>query len=133
MPERAPDEIGDVRERVHKWRGAGSGPASTQVVDRSRNWFAVAALWTLGATWLGTIAVAIAVVHYADVLDNDVSENVGWALLGVGTVGFVLTLAAFTAARTRGELTLAWAALALALGFVALGGGPILFYGLSGE
>jgi hypothetical protein len=84
---------------------------------------------TLGATWLG----AIAVVYYAELLDNDVSENVGWALLGVGTVGFVLTLAAFTAVRTRGELTLAWAALALALGFVALGGGPFLFYGLSGE
>jgi hypothetical protein len=103
--------------------------APSQVVDRPRNWFAVAALWTLGATWLG----AIAVVYYAELLDNDVSENVGWALLGVGTVGFVLTLAAFTAVRTRGELTLAWAALALALGFVALGGGPFLFYGLSGE
>jgi hypothetical protein len=106
-----------------------AAPASTQVVDRLRNWFAVAALWTLGATWLG----AIAVVYYAELLYNDVSENVGWALLGVGTVGFVLTLAAFTAARTRGELTLAWAALALALGFVALGGGPFLFYGLTAE
>jgi hypothetical protein len=57
-----------------------AAPASTQVVDRLRNWFAVAALWTLGATWLG----AIAVVYYAELLDNDVSENVGWALLGSG-------------------------------------------------
>jgi hypothetical protein len=73
------------------------------------------------------------VVYYAELLDNDVSENVGWVLLGVGTVGFVLTLAGFTAARTRDELTLAWAALALALAFVAFGGASFLFYGLSGE
>jgi hypothetical protein len=54
MPERAPDEIGELRRRVDQWRGAGSGLCS---VDRPRNWFAVAALWTLGATWLGAIAV----------------------------------------------------------------------------
>jgi hypothetical protein len=45
----------------------------------------------------------------------------------------VLTLAAFTATRTRGDHTLARAALALALGFVALGGGPLLFYGCGAE
>jgi hypothetical protein len=92
---------------------------------RPRNWFAVAALWTLGSTWLG----AIAVLFYAEFLDNDPSENIGWTLLAVGTVGFVLTLAAFTTARERGEMALAWAALALALAFTGLGG-PFLFYGL---
>lgn len=94
---------------------------------RPRNWLAVAALWTLGSTWLA----AIGVLFYAEFLDNDPSENIAWVLLAVGTVGFVLTLAAFTAARTRGEMGLAWAALALALAFTGLGG-PVLFYGFGG-
>jgi uncharacterized membrane protein YoaT (DUF817 family) len=99
-------------------------PLAPAPIARPRNWFALAALWTLGSTWLG----AIATVFYAEFLDNDPSENIGWALLVVGTVGFVLTLAAFTVARERGEMALAWAALALALAFTGLGG-PFLFYG----
>jgi hypothetical protein len=100
-------------------------PPPQPAAVRPRNWLAVAALWTMGSTWLG----AIAIVFYAEFLDNDPSENLGWTLLGIGTAGFVLTLAAFTAGRTRGEIGLAWAALALALAFTALGG-PFLFYGL---
>jgi putative Mn2+ efflux pump MntP len=97
------------------------------VRPQPRNWFAVAGLWTVGATWLGVIAV----LFYAEFLDNEPSENIGWTLLGIGTIGFVLTLAGFTVARTRGEWGLAWAALALALAFATLGS-PFLFYGLSG-
>ncbi len=92
-----------------------------------RNWFAVAGLWTVGATWLGLVVV----LFYAEFLDHEPSENIGWTLLGIGTIGFVLTLAAFTVARTRGEWGLAWAALALVLAFATLGS-PFLFYGLSG-
>jgi hypothetical protein len=96
---------------------------------RGPTWFPVAALWTLGSTWLA----AIGVLFYSEFLDNDVSENVAWALLGVGTVGFVFTLAAFTTATTRRDVTLAWAALALALAFTIMGGGPLLFYGFGAE
>ena len=95
---------------------------------RPRNWFALAGLWTLGVTWIGVVGV----LFYAEFLDNDPSQNIGWTLLAIGTIGFVLTLGGFTVARTRGDLMLAWAALALALAFVALGGGPVLFYGFGG-
>lgn len=92
-----------------------------------RNWFAVAGLWTVGATWLGVIAV----LFYAEFLDHEPSENIGWTLLAIGTIGFVLTLAGFTVARTRGDWGLAWAALALVLAFATFGS-PFLFYALGG-
>jgi hypothetical protein len=71
------------------------------------------------------------VLYYAEMLGNGVWENVSWALLRIGTGGFVLTLAAFTAGRTQGELSLAWAALALAVTFVA--GTPFLLFGFGVE
>ncbi len=81
----------------------------------------------MGATWLGVIATFV----YAELFDNDPSEGIGWTLLGVGTIGFVLTLAGFTVARTRGETALAFAALALVLAFTAVAG-PFFFYGFGG-
>jgi hypothetical protein len=92
-----------------------------------RNWFAVAGLWTVGATWLGVIAV----LFYAEFLDHEPSENIGWILLGIGTIGFVLTLTGFTVARSRGEWGLAWAALALVLAFATVLS-PFLLYGFGG-
>ena len=91
-----------------------------------RNWFAVAALWTLGATWLGLVATFV----YAVVSDNDPSEGIGWTLLGVGTCGFVLSLVGITMIRTRGETALAIAALVLALALAGLANPWFFGFGL---
>ncbi len=88
-----------------------------------RNWFAVAALWTLGAVWLGLVAT----FTYAVLADTEPSENVGWALLAVGTLGFVLSLVGVTNIRTHGETALALAALALALALTGLVANPLFF------
>ena len=93
-----------------------------------RNWFAVAALWTLGATWLGLVATFV----YAVVADNEPSENVGWTLLGVATFGFVLALAGITMIRTHGETALAIAALILALALTGFANPFFLGYGFGG-
>jgi succinate-acetate transporter protein len=90
-----------------------------------RNWYAVAALWTLGATWLGLVAAFV----YSVVTDKDPSDDVGWTLLGVGTFGFVLSLAGVTMIRTRGETALALAALALALTLTGFANPFFLGYG----
>jgi hypothetical protein len=69
-----------------------AAPAPSPVADRPRNWFAVAALWTLGATWLG----AIAVVYYAELLDNGVSVgNAGLAWFVGAMVACTVTDACF--------------------------------------
>jgi hypothetical protein len=94
---------------------------------RPRNWFALAALWVLGCTWLGLIAVFV----FAEGFDRDPARWVLWTLLGVGTTGFVLSLGGFTAMRDRGEAALAFAALALALAFMTFAS-PFFFYGLGG-
>ena len=91
-----------------------------------RNWFALAALWTLGLTWLGLVATFV----YAVVSDNDPSEGVGWTLLGVGTFGFVLSLIGITNIRTRGETALAIAALVLALALTGLANPFFFGFGL---
>jgi hypothetical protein len=89
-----------------------------------RNWLAVAALWAGGVVWLSLIGVFI----YAAGFDNQVSENVGWVLLGCATVAFVLALAGITAIRTRGETAVAIVALALVLALaLASFGTPLLF------
>jgi hypothetical protein len=87
-----------------------------------RNWLAVAALWAGGVVWLSLIAVFV----YAAGFDNQVSENVGWVLLGFATVAFVLALAGITAIRTRGETAVAIVALALVLALTSFGT-PLLF------
>ena len=91
-----------------------------------RNWFAVAALWTLGATWLGLIGTFV----YAVTTDKEPTGSIGWPLLGIGTLGFVLSLAGITAIRTRGETALAIAALALAVTLVGLANPFFLGFGL---
>ncbi|MFL5945156.1 MAG: hypothetical protein ACJ74C_06935 [Gaiellaceae bacterium] len=88
----------------------------------TRNWLAVAALWAGGVVWLALVGVFI----YAAGFDNEVSENVGWALLGCATVAFVLALAGITAIRTRGETAVAIVALALVLALTSFGT-PLLF------
>jgi hypothetical protein len=96
---------------------------------RPRNWFALAALWTLTATWLGLIGTFV----YAEGFDHpDPPSWIGWTLLGVGTTGFVLGIAGLTVTRTRGEMALAFAALALALSF-SLFASPFFLYGFGGE
>jgi succinate-acetate transporter protein len=93
-----------------------------------RNWLALAALWTLGATWLGLVGTFV----YAVVADRDPSENIGWTLLGVGTFGFVLALGGVTMIRTRGETALAIAALVLALALTGFANPFFLGYGFGG-
>jgi succinate-acetate transporter protein len=93
-----------------------------------RNWLALAALWTLGATWLGLVGTFV----YAVVSDNDPSEGIGWTLLGVGTFGFVLALGGITMIRTHGETALAIAALILALALTGLVNPFFLGYGFGG-
>jgi|SRR5215210_4001982 len=93
-----------------------------------RNWLALAALWTAGATWLGLIGTFV----YAVLSDNEPSEAIGWTLLGVGTFGFVLALGGITLIRTHGETALAIAALILLLALTGLVN-PFLFgYGFGG-
>lgn len=91
----------------------------------ARNWLAVAALWTLGATWLVLVGTAV----YAILEDHDPPNSVGWTLLGVGTFGFVLALGGVTAIRTRGETALAIAALVLALALTGFANPLFLGYG----
>lgn len=91
----------------------------------ARNWLAVAALWTLGATWLGLVGTTV----YAILEDTDPPNSVGWTLLGVGTFGFVLALGGITAIRTRGETALAIAALVLALALTGFANPLLLGYG----
>ena len=100
-------------------------PVRAEVAAGPRNWFALAAFWTFGIAWLGYVAV----VFYTGFLDNEPSENVGWVLLAIATLGFILTLPAHTAARTRGDVNLAWAALALALVTALAWGAPSAFTG----
>ena len=96
---------------------------------RPRNWFALAALWTLTFTWLGLIGTFV----YAEGFDHpDPPSWIGWTLLGVGTAGFVLAVAGLSVTRTRGEMALAFAALALALSF-SLFASPFFLYGITGE
>jgi hypothetical protein len=96
---------------------------------RPRNWFALAALWTLTATWLGLIGTFV----YAEGFDHPEPPSwIGWTLLGVGTAGFVLAIAGLSVTRTRGEMALAFAALALALSF-SLFASPFFLYGFAGE
>jgi succinate-acetate transporter protein len=89
---------------------------------RARNWLAVTALWTLGATWLGLVGTTV----YAILEDHDPPRSIGWTLLGVGVLGFVLALGGITAIRTRGETALAIAALVLALALTGFAN-PLLF------
>ena len=95
---------------------------------RPRNWLALAALWTLGATWLGLVGTFV----YAVVSSNDPSEGIGWTLLGVGTFGFVLALGGITMIRTHGETAMAIAALILALALTGLVNPFFLGYGFGG-
>jgi hypothetical protein len=89
-----------------------------------RNVFAVGALWTLGVTWLGLVATLV----YAILRERDPAEGVLWTLLGIGTFGFVLTLAGITAIRTRGDTVVAIAALVLAVA-LAMTLNPVFFIG----
>jgi hypothetical protein len=88
----------------------------------TRNWFAVCGLWTGGVVWLSLVGVFV----YAVGFDNSVSEAVGWTLLGVATVAFVLALAGITTIRTRGETAVAIVALVLVLSLTSFGT-PLLF------
>jgi hypothetical protein len=93
---------------------------------RPRNWLALAALWTLGAVWVGLVGTFVWSAGLND--DADPPAWWGWTLLGVATCGFVLALAGITAIRERGEAALAVTALVLALALTSLGG-PFLFWG----
>jgi hypothetical protein len=93
---------------------------------RARNWPALAALWSLGSIWI-TIGFLVALDGLFGV---DPPEAVGWVLLGVAIVGFVLALAGISSIRTRGETALAIAALAVGLALPS--GATFFFYGLFG-
>jgi hypothetical protein len=93
---------------------------------RARNWPALAALWALGSIWI-TIAFLIALDGLFGV---EPPEAVGWVLLAVAIVGFVLALAGISSIRSRGETAVAIAALAVGLALPS--GGMLFFYGLFG-
>ena len=107
----------------------GAARPTDEVTRRpGRNWFAVAALWTAGVVWLSLVGLFV----YAVGFENDVPEAVGWTLLGVATLAFVLALGGITATRTHGETPLAIVALALVLALTSLGSPLIFGWGLGG-